>query len=72
MIRSHYAPMNGDLARFRSHYAWNKWLTMTDDEREPLMPHVARLMKIEHMGEQSAVELLHNLGTFLNQNERTK
>lgn len=72
LSRQSYVPVNPSLARERTNYAYAKWCEMDDDEREPLMPTMKRLMKINHMGEMGAVELLFVLGTYLNMNERMK
>lgn len=67
-----YEPMNPTLARERGNFAYAKWCAMDDDEKEPLRPHINRLLKIPHMGEMGAIELLFTLGTYLNTNEREK
>ena len=65
-----YLPVDPTFVKARGEYAYNKWLSMSEDEKRPLQTNIHRLMKINKMGERSAVELLHALGLYLNINER--
>lgn len=47
-------------------YAYDKWLKLSDAEREPMQASFDRLLKIRNMGEQCAAELLLVIGTYLN------
>lgn len=65
-----YLPIDPAFVKARAEYAFDKWTTMPEDERAQLQPSIDRLTSLNHMGEKSAVELLHVLGLFLNVNQR--
>jgi hypothetical protein len=65
-----YLPVDPAFVKARGEYAYAKWQSMTDDEKAPLQANLNRLMKINHMGERSAIDLLYALGLFLNVNCR--
>jgi hypothetical protein len=65
-----YLPVDPAFVKARGEYAYAKWYSMSEDEKEPLQTNMHRLMAINKMGEKSAVELLHALGLFLNVNHR--
>lgn len=64
-----YLPIDPAFVKARAEYAFDKWTALPDEERAQLQPSIDRLTSLNHMGEKSAVELLHALGLFLNVNE---
>ena len=65
-----YLPVAPAFVKARAEYAYAKWCSMSEDEKEPLQTNMHKLISINKMGEKSAIELLHALGLFLNINER--